>query len=288
MSNKVYEIVTNKIIEQLEKGTVPWHKTWISKDGAKGDDYNMISKKPYRGINRILLSMSRLNNDLTSNQWLTFKQANEKGGSVKAGEKATMVVFWKPLTFKKDDSGNEIEERTIPILRYYNVFNVEQTTLEPDVSQKEETKIINKIEECENILSGFKDSPVIDYGYNQAFYSPLSDKVSLPDADAFDSEECYYTTLFHELVHSTGHKTRLSRAGITSTTFFGDHEYSREELIAEMGAAFLCSNTGIENKTIDNSAAYIKGWLKKLRDDKRVVILAASAAQKASDYILSK
>jgi antirestriction protein ArdC len=280
---KVYDVINEKIIELLEQGTVPWRKTWHSESNAPK---NLISKKEYRGINSFLLGTSTF----SSPYWVTFKQATDKGGHVIKGSKSTPVVFWKWIDRKEGDGADSEETNSkgkIPMLRLYNVFNMEQVEgIEPPAP---ETTIntFTPIEAAQQIIAGMPLRPDIQHGGNKACYSPMLDYVKLPVPEAFETPEEYYSTCFHELSHSTGHGSRVGRKGVTETSYFGSHEYSKEELVAEMGAAFLCGHAGIEQRVIENSAAYIQGWLKALKNDMKMLIMAAAQAQKASDYILN-
>jgi len=278
MSNRVYEIVTEKIAEKLEQGEVPWHMPWHS---SAGSPKNFVTMKDYRGINIILLSMS----GYSCPYWISFKQVKEKGGRVKAGEKGTLIVFYKWL--EHEDKENPEDVTRIPMLRYYYVFNLEQTTGIDFKMPEEALNGNSKIDNCENIVNGYIDKPKIVCS-RKACYSPSFDCIQMPSLEQFESSEFYYSTLFHEMVHSTGHENRLNRRTVTDLCPFGSSNYSKEELVAEIGAAFLCGITGIENKTIDNSTAYIRGWLRVLRNDRRMVVLAAGAAQKAADYIQNR
>lgn len=274
----VYEIITDRIIKQLEAGTVPWRKPWNS---AEGMPKNLVSKKEYRGINVFLLS----SNGYSSPFWASYKQIENMGGQVIKGEKGTPVVYWNWIEKNDPETG---KPGKIPFIRYYTVFNVQQTTgLDEKIPHAEEkSNPFSPIESAENIKSGFHDCP-LNHGNTRAAYNPNSDHILMPNPEDFDSAEEYYSVLFHEMTHSTGHKSRLNREGCQQVNF-GSETYSKEELVAEMGAAYLSGTAGIENKTIDNSAAYIQGWLSKLRKDKKIVIYAASLAQKAADHILGK
>jgi len=278
--NKVYEIITDRIIEKLEQGTVPWHMPW-SADGPK----NLISDKAYRGINVFMLGSL----GYMSPYWLTFKQAQALGGHVSKGEKGTPVVFWKTWkNMEQNDKTSKWEDVSRFVLRYYSVFNIEQCTLPAEeIPQDQEPNIIDPIPEAMRIVQAMPTAPAIEHGEPRAYYSPSRDLVNMPRAEAFNSSEEYYSTLFHELTHSTGHHSRLDRfKKDDSINPFGSREYSKEELIAEMGAAFLSGHCGIEDRIIDNSAAYINGWLGRLKNDPQLVVMAAAKAQKASDYIL--
>jgi antirestriction protein ArdC len=284
----VYAIVTKKIINLLEQGVVPWRRPW----SGTGLPRNLVSKKPYRGINHFLLSASRF----VSPFWLTTRQANELGGHVCKGEESTLVVFWKVSDAKQraeDLAAEETEENTRRrfLLRYYRVFNVEQCKLPQSVLDKlpkMETREHSPISACAEIVGCMPNAPEIQHAGSKAFYSAATDRVTLPSAELFISAEEYYATGFHELIHSTGHPKRLARESILEATPFGSATYSVEELVAEMGAAYLCAESGTSPAVIENQAAYISGWLKKLRDDRKLVVHAAAQAQRAADYVLGK
>jgi antirestriction protein ArdC len=277
MSDKIYTMITEKIQEELEKGNVPWRKPWA---GLEGMPKNMVSKKEYRGINIFLLACQTY----VSPYWLTLKQANDLGGKVKKGEKSTPVIFWNWVKKVNEETG-KVDK--IPFLRYYRVFNLEQC----EGIESPDLPIVNNpfspLEQCETVAKNMPKKPEIVHERQIACYNPVSDKVNMPRPETFDGNSEYYSTLFHELTHSTGHKDRFNRPEM-GTSFFGSHDYSKEELTAEMGAAFLCGFCGIETSTIENSAAYIRGWLTKLRSDAKMVIQAAAKAQKAVDYILNR
>jgi antirestriction protein ArdC len=282
----VYEIVNKRITELLEEGTVPWRKPWRSSEGPR----NLISKKAYRGINAFLLNASPYESDF----YLTYNQAKQKGGAVRKGEKSTVVVFWKWLERKdSDDSGSPASPGSpttgkIPLLRYYNVFNLDQVDGIDPPKEEQISNPFTPIEQAEQIIQSMPLRPSIRYEGNSACYRPASDVVTLPPKEAFHSSEEFYSTLFHEAVHATGHSSRLGRKSITDTAYFGSHDYSQEELVAEFGASMLCGVSGIEQSIIENSAAYIQGWLKALRNDKKCLVLAAAQGQKSADYILNR
>ena len=275
MNAQIYEQITERIITLLTQGTVPWQKPWKARSGLPR---NLVSGKSYRGINVFLL----LTMNYESQFWLTFRQALQLGGNVRKGEKSCPVVFWKQTTIADKESG---EPQKIPLLRYYSVFNVAQCDgLKISVEPAEET--VNSILMPDEIVAHMPQRPVIKHGMAHAFYSPREDYVGLPVRERFECAEGYYATLFHELVHATGHESRLNRATLTEKAGFGSNPYSKEELIAEMGAAFLCGQAEIGERTIDNSAAYLKNWLEQLRNDRTLIVQAAAHAQKAADFIL--
>lgn len=286
MATKSYEVITDQIIARLESGTIPWRKSWQASENCPR---NLVSKHEYRGINVLILASA----GYRSPYWLTYKQAEELGGFVKKGEKSTAICFWKVGTYTKvDDDGEEIEKKSF-LLRYYRVFNLEQCEAPQAVLDRlpKSTGLdFDPIERCEAIVAGMPKRPeILHQAQNRAFYTPALDRVTMPEQKQFTSEAGYYEVLFHELGHSTGHPSRLNRKeNLNKWAAFGSKDYSKEELVAEMTAAFLCGESGIERQTIDNSAAYIQSWLKVLKNDKRMVILAASQAQKAADFILAK
>jgi len=279
MGNSVYEIITQKIMEQLERGVIPWKKPWTTEWPM-----NFKTKKRYRGINVSLLTM----NDFDSPYWLSFKQVGELGGRVKKGEKGTVIVFWKMLEAKEEEANEETDKKFIPLLRYYRVWNLEQTEGIEYEKEHKAKKEIEILDEAERIISDMPDKPIIKFGGKKAFYTPSTDTVQIPEREYFHSVTGFYGTIFHELGHSTGHQKRLNRPGISNFDYFGSHQYSKEELVAEMTAAFLLGHLGFwEDPEIKNSAAYIDGWLEKLEKDPRFVVQAAAQAQKAADYILN-
>ena len=232
----VYDIITSRIVELLDKGVVPWRQTW--RGGRAGKPKNLASGKDYRGVNTFLLHCASIAAGYESPYWLTFKQAQERGGHVKQGEHGMPVVFWNWVEKEKTDSqtGATTTEE-IPFLRYYTVFNVEQCEdidyPKPDTQSN--PLDFKPIAECDAVVAGFTDKPTIEHdGHGRAFYRPSSDTVHLPDKGRFDSEQAYYATLFHELTHSTGHESRLGRQ-IEKQAAFGSLDYGKEELIAEMG-----------------------------------------------------
>jgi len=280
----VYQIVTDKIVAMLEAGVVPWRRPWTS----AGLPRNLVSKKPYRGINHFLLSASMY----VSPFWLTLKQANELGGSVRKGEQSTAIVFWKvdQKQNETDDADNEETQRRF-VLRYYRVFNLEQCDLPQarlDKLPKVETHDHAPIDAAELIVANMPQRPELETAGSKAFYSSLTDRVTMPPRELFTTAEEFYATLLHELCHASGHQKRLARETITEAAPFGSATYSKEELCAEMGSAFLCAEAGISPVVIENQAAYVAGWLSKLRDDRKLLVYAAAQAQKAADFILGR
>lgn len=282
----VYTIITDQIIAQLEKGTVPWRKPWTE----AGPPQNLISKRHYRGINVWLLSMLGYQH----NFFLTWKQVKEIGGSVKKDEKAHIVIFtrWIEKTVKTTVDGVEKEgKEKKPYLRYYKVFNIAQCdNIATDFLPKTNERKNDPLEMCDTIYQNMQHRPEIHEDYDFAFYSGHGDYINMPFMDTFEDSESYYAVLFHELIHSTGHPDRLNRVGWykeSSYTRNNEDRYSMEELVAEMGACYLESVAGIIDKRFEQNAAYIDGWLGKLKHDKRLIVIAGALAQKATDNILN-
>lgn len=270
----VYQIVTDQIIAQLERGVVPWRKPWRTELPC-----NLISGKPYRGINVFLLGMQAR----SSKYWLTFKQANQLGGHVRAGERASVVTFWNVGEERLNAKTGKLSKPFL--LRYYNVFNATQIDGIDQLKLGNASLPVPDIDACEKIVAGMPNAPKREVS-NAAWYRPASDVVGMPPKSFFSSSEEFYSTLFHELTHSTGHESRVGREGIQNLNSFGSESYSREELVAELGASMLCAITGIAPATLENSAAYLNSWITRLKGDSKLILSAASAAQKASDYIL--
>jgi antirestriction protein ArdC len=274
----LYEVITQRIIERLESGVVPWQKPWRNSGGMPR---NLITNRPYNGINFWLLISLKY----TSPFYMTFDQVRSLNGNVKKGEKSTMVVFWKIL--ESEEKPGEIKKT--PFLRYYNVFNLTQTEgideskIPPAESHDHD---FNPIQAAESIVTNWSDRPKIEWGEDAAYYTPYLDTVCMPNQRTFFHDEQCYSTLFHELVHSTGHGNRTGRHDKIKDHKFGSQDYSQEELVAEMGAAYLCGITNIDQQTFENNAAYIKSWIRTFKDDPKVLVLAAAQAQKAVDYIL--
>lgn len=271
-----YEIITNRIITELEHGTVPWMKPWHGTSGA----ISHITGKPYSLLNQLLLG--------EAGEYVTFRQATEEGGHVRKGEKARYVCFWKWIENKDEDTG---EVTRIPYLRYYTVFHINQCEgIKPKfIASLPFHSDLQPVEEAEHIIADYVSRSGVTLTVkqsNQAYYRPADDEVVIPLLSQYEDIGEYYSTAFHELTHSTGHPSRLNR--IDSVSHFGNADYSREELVAELGASYLTNYAGIETGApIKNSAAYIAGWLKALKSDKRFIISAAGKAEKAVRYILA-
>lgn len=268
----IFKIITDRIICLLEKNVVPWQQPWKSSSFPM----NLFTGNEYRGINVILLKLI----GFSSPYWLTVRQAEKLGGQVKENEVGSKILFWGRYRAQKESSADVAD---VPFMKFYTVYNSSQC--KGITTPKEDSTVFNPIGECERVIGEMPNRPKISHGGNSACYWPRTDKIMIPERNDFEIEQEYYCTLFHELCHATGHETRLNRKSIKDIKPFGSEDYSKEELIAEIGASFLCGLTGIENKTINNSAAYIQHWLERLRKDKRLIIFAAQQAHKAVDYI---
>jgi len=251
--NKIYEMITEKILMKLEQGIIPWRKTWTSQFPR-----NFINDYPYRGINILLLGMQ----DFESHYWLSFKQCKDLGGTVKKGEQGTMVILWKPLIRITENELDEVNADLSFMLRYYYVFNIAQCNLPDDALNKRKLISCNsKLLEAEQVIQQYPKPPAIVHNnfIPNPRYLPRIDRVEIQSINNFNTSDDYYASLYHELAHSTGSKERLNRKGIVDKIEFGSESYTKEELIAEISASFLCSYTGIE-KTFSNQVSYLLIW----------------------------
>lgn len=292
--SSVYQIVTDNIISMLEQGVVPWSKPWR---GIAGGGWPVNARGiRYRGINVFILATTKMRKGYGSDFWMTYKQAQELGGTVKKGEKSTLITFWKvgqPTREYDEETGRTVTRRPF-MLRYYNVFNLDQTeNVRLTGKMKAEAEAIDDvltyvptIDDAEAIVASYfvrDGAPTLrENAQDECYYVPSSDEIVTPLRGQFDKPEGYYYSLFHEMAHSTGHAKRLHRK---QEGAFCSGSYGREELVAEMANAFLCTEAGIDG-TVEQSASYIQSWLNNLRADNTLVVQAASAAQKAFDYIM--
>ena len=279
MNRDIYQAITERFVEQLKRGTVPWQKPWFAVQ-------NIVSRKPYRGINSLLLGSA----EFQSPFWLTFKQSLDLGGHVKKGEKSTPVIYYKILE-KRDETGKVVlredgRPACIPFARWANVFNLDQTEGIRAPSITASQSMLPPLERAAAIVGYANLCPIHHAGF-AACYSPRDDVIRIPAPSTFHSQEDYYHTLYHEMTHASGHGSRLNREGVTERARFGSEPYSREELVAELGAAFLSNEAGIlDYVRFENSTAYLGSWIQKLENDPRMIISAASQAQRASDFIM--
>ncbi len=274
MSLSIKETVNAIVLEQLEKGITPRRQTWnsIQISGTSG--------RPYGWINQLILQIQKMKNQYGSNRRLTFRAINQIGAFVNKGAKWTPIVYFKMIEVEDKDSK---ELKRVPTLKLYRVFNLEQTTINQNGIPEHDIVISHT---AEQIRENFKDKPEV-YQHPQPHYNPIDDKIGLPHKNDFKSEASYRTSLFHEWIHSTGSHNRIGRKEVMDRNVrFGDCDYSREELVAELWAAYLSAFAGIQNHTIENSAAYIKGWMMKIKDDPDLLMRASADGWKACEYIL--
>ncbi len=279
----VYVKLTESFINLLNMGIIPWERPWTPQNAPA----NLISKKNYRGSNVWFLNAMQEIKGYKSRWWVSYKQAQELGGNVKKGEKSSMIVYWKFSKYEKEVKG-EMQTKTVPFLKFSLVFNIDQCENIP--ADKIPAKVENEIGSVtalDEILENWTTKPEVKFGGDRACYSPMTDKISMPEAKSFKDTALYYKTLTHEFGHATGAKNRLSREGVANFNFFGSHEYAKEELVAEMFASFMLGIAGIESDTHKNSVAYIQNWVAKLKNDPKMIMQASSEAQKAVDYVLN-
>lgn len=293
MSINVYQMVTDRILAQMEKGIIPWHKPWNGLGGLSADQcaISYVSRKPYSLLNQWLLG--------EPGEYLTFKQMAERGGRLKPGEKSKIVVYYQMLV-KEDkehlDENGRPKVFRIPFLKYYNVWHLNQIEgIESKLVNGEEPvkpeATLTPNERAEEIINGYlmqaSHPKLIIKQSDEAFYRPSTDEVIVPLMSQYDKVAEYYSTTFHELVHSTGHRDRCNRKGITDLSFFGSHEYSKEELVAEVGAAMLVFQSGIDSASaFKNNVAYLQSWMRSLKNDPKMIVWAAGKAEKAVKWIL--
>ena len=275
----VYEMVTERIIEQLEKGVIPWQKPWT---GTKNGAYNRVSRKPYSILNQMLLQHS--------GEYATFKQWTEAGGHIRKGAKSEIVTFWKMQIVEEEKEDGTKVKKQIPLLRDYHVFHISQVDgVEP--KEKIELQEIEPIETAERVKREYMDREhlkIYEKITDKAFYTPTFDYIEIPCKEQYTNIEEFYSTLFHEMIHSTGYYKRLNRLESGANAGFGSETYSKEELTAEIGSAMILNRIGIETeKSFNNSAAYIQNWLQVLKNDNKFIISASSRSEKAVKYIFN-
>ena len=280
----IYQKITDLFIEKIESGVSPWQKTW-STSGVTPQNY--FSKQSYHGINLFLLGMTPYDVPF----FCTFNQAKAQGGNVRKGAKSLPVVYWNVVDSKTETVTREgqTEPKKNAFIKYYNVFNIRDVEgidfviPQPKLAENKNATIAI----CESIVASMPQAPAIRHANKDAaYYVPMADYVNMPDISQFTNSAEYYKVLFHELTHSTGHQSRLNREGVTNLCRYGSTNYSKEELVAELGASFLSTFTGIAtDELLDNAAAYLKGWLRPLKEDKKFVFWAAKEAQKAVTFI---
>lgn len=287
MSN-VYQMVTDRIVEQMQQGIIPWRKPWV---GGSGVAISYTSRRAYSLLNQFLLGKP--------GEWLTWKQIQEHKGTVKKGAKSRFVVFYQLVNkLEVNPETNESEDHSYPILKWYRVFHIDDTEgIESKIVPVVPDVEIKPIEKAEEVVNGYVSREAEATGFkfindvesSSAYYSPSKDEVVVPNLSQYEIPEEYYSTTFHELTHSTMHEKRCNRKSDNKMAAFGNDDYSREELVAELGAAMLCNIIGIEvEKAFKNSVAYIQNWLKALKNDPKMIVWASARAEKATKYILNE
>ena len=311
-TNEICEMVTNIVIEGLEKGICPWIKPWASAEiGGVPKNYNY--KSEYNGSNQLILTTIKVAKNYSTNFWVTYKGARALDGNVKKGEKGSPVVYWNFI--KYDADGNRIPKgnpnnvevaKSIPFLKYFSVFNLDQCEgIEmPEIKKPKKVSELKVLKDAQAIVDGYdKNEKSLDIKIqdsDRAYYNPSDDMIVTPTMrqavekaksvgqSVNDGKQHFYSTMFHEMIHSTGHKSRLSRDGITDMNFFGSHEYSKEELVAEIGSAILCFKAGLTSERVmDNTSAYCKSWAKKLKSDPKWIVWAGGRATTGAKYVLN-
>lgn len=276
----VYQIVTDRIIGELEKGIIPWHRPWV----GSGECINYVTRKPYSVLNEMMLG--------ATGEYLTFNQCKKLKGNIKKGAKSKTVVFFEWVVKEEEKNGEKVVDK-YPVLKYYNVFHL--SDLEGIQSKLSESDFIKNepIEEAEKIVTDYNEREKTLKIYrntssNEAYFQPSSDTIVVPSINQYPVVEEYYSTLFHEMVHSTGVKKRCDR-GLEVHAAFGSENYSKEELVAEIGASILVNKTCMNaEKAFKNNVAYIQNWLTALKNDRKLVVVAASRAKKGVQYILNE
>jgi antirestriction protein ArdC len=286
MSKDIAKVVTDRIIDALKEGIVPWAKPWASVGGPMS-----VSGRRYRGINVLLLTLASMTENYTSPYWVTFNQAKKNGWTLKdAKGKGVKVVLYKPFSkTEKDENGKDVE-KSLMMMRYFVVFNLDLVEVPEgcEVAKPEAPELngdFDPIEAAQSVIDGMPKAPPISHNGDMAYYSPSKDQVVLPVQEAFDTSADYYAVAFHELAHATGHASRLDREGITTLDTTRGTIYAKEELVAELASAMLCGEAGLV-PDYKRSAAYCKSWLTWAEDNRRAIISAAGQAQKAADFIL--
>jgi antirestriction protein ArdC len=302
----VYQLVTDRVIEGLKEKGLSWFKSWTDKYGNHLSPINNATGKEYRGINIFLLNSQAVFCGYECNEWVSFKQAQDKGGNVRKGEKSTETIYWiisfkytptgKYYRNKKELEKDGLKENDKGVQKFFTpkiwrVFNIAQCDgIEPirkpqPMDEKTQNEIIK---DAEAVYDNYNKKPFLNHGGNSAYYRPSTHSVQMPEMDSFLSSDDYYHVLFHELIHSTGHEDCLNRKTLVESQGFGSTNYSKEELVAEIGAEFLSSIIGLTPKSDEkNSQAYINGWIKELKDKPKMILQASQQSTKAVEYILT-
>ena len=297
-TSDIMKRVTDLVVEALDKDICPWIKPW---DDVGTSPYNFESKHIYKGSNVWMLNAVQMSRGYKHNAWVTFNGAKKCGGAVKKGEISVPVVYWNFVKKEVEQDGVTVE-KTIPFLKYFSVWNIEQCGIEVETEELPQSEPLPSAEKViSNYVAREEGLTFDEVEGNRACYIPSSDKIIVPTmAQAIkkaldvgqtkkDGTQHHYSTCFHEMVHSTGHKSRLAREGIVATNYFGSHEYSKEELVAEMGSAVMCTKLGLSSERVmENTKAYCKSWASKLKSEPSWIVWASSRSEKAVNYILGE
>lgn len=277
----LYQQVTDRVVAELERGVAPWVRPWRILGEAGGLPHNGYTKRPYRGVNVWVLAMSAASLGCDDPRWYTFRQASLLDARVKKGEKATLVAFWRDLKVNEEDPTTGVRsEKTVPLLRAYPVFNASQCDGIPALPAPPTVPTETRYLELQRLLE--RTTASVHHGGDMAFYSPTTDRIQMPHLAAFVTEEAYWGTMLHELTHWTGHSTRLDR---DVRHRFGTLGYAAEELVAELGSAYLCAALGVLGEL--RHPEYLANWLAAFKGDKRALFRASSFAQRAADFVLA-
>lgn len=291
----IYQAITDRILESLEQGNLPWvGQPWDASRRTSLIPCNAVSGRQYSGINVPLLWDMAYKRKYSQDRWLTFRQAKEAGGTVRKGERSTLACFYKPMKREiVDDTGEPVldedgnpKERSFAILRGFNLFNIDQCDGLPDeITDPPPASVegFDSVDAIDHFISGCGIKVVHSPDREEAGYLIRQDRVLLPAKERFHDADSYYSVALHELTHATGHESRLARPGITDFDHFGSPQYAFEELVAQMGSAFLCGHFGIRNEASD--AAYIASWIQALKEDKRAIFRATGAARLSSEFL---
>lgn len=290
MSKAVYEAVTNSIVEMMEQGVGQWNKSWISVLS-----HNLpirANGQHYRGINTLILAMAQECRGFKSNQWMTYKQASALGGQVRKGAKSEKVVYFGAFTKEVENAQGDSEVKKFPLLRQYSVFNVDEIDGLPSrFYAVPEIRYLNE-DQRDSTAEGFFDRLIneeglkVSFGHSGAWFMPSEDRVGMPEFGAFESSVAFYGTYAHECIHWTSVKSRLDRS-FTGSKRFGGEGYATEELVAELGSAFVMARLGLEATPREDHAQYLASWVKALKADAKAIFTIASHAQKATDYLFA-
>jgi antirestriction protein ArdC len=283
---EIRQQITAKIVKALKNGTPPWRKNWCC-DPNSGNPSNALSHKAYRGINILLLELASLERGYDARWWASYRQWRALGGQVRRGEHGTQIVFWKPLVRRVTEENGEEKTDSFPILRTWTVFNVAQVegeSVEQFCSSNRLPANFVGYSVAEGVIAA--TGADIRFGGDKAFYQSEEDFIRLPPKSSFHSANDFYHTAFHELVHHSGHESRLNR--LNKSARFGDKFYAMEEMVAEIGGCFLCTEVGVpQSDDLSNQQAYLSHWLQVLNNDPKAIFQASSQASAASDFILS-